>query len=118
MKRLLSLLAPTLFCLFLSAGPSYAQGGVRITFRVSFPFTAGTATMPAGAYTISQDENGHAIIAAENGGGSAILLTQVTGSINGRGHASVSFIERGGRYYLSTLQLTDGAVLRLIRNLR
>ena len=110
MKRSLYLLILALFCL-LAAAPSYSQSDLRVTFTVSFPFNAGAAAMPAGSYTISTDMNGHGLIYPTQGGRTAaILLTRVS-EFAAKGHPSVSFVERGGRYYLDTVNLLQGGVV-------
>ena len=111
MKRSFYLLMLAMVCL-LAAAPSYAQGDLRVTFTVAFPFTAGAAAMPAGSYMISTDMNGHGLIYPTQGGRSAaILLTRVSQFSPVKGRASVSFIERGGRYYLDTVNLLEGSVV-------
>jgi hypothetical protein len=115
MKRSYYLLMLALVCL-LTAAPSYAQRQVKVTFTVSFPFTAGATVMPAGAYAITEDNNGQAmIIPAAGGRGAVILLTHISGFGPARGRASVSFAERGGRYYLDTVNLIDGAVVSVAK---
>ena len=115
MKRSFYLLILTLICLA-AAAPSYAQTDLRVTFTVSFPFTAGAAAMPAGSYTISTDLNGHGLIYPTRGGRSAaILLTRVSQFSPAKGRASVSFAERGGRYYLDSVNLLEGGVVTVGR---
>ena len=111
MKRSFYLLMLALVCL-LAAAPSYAQSDLKVTFSVSFPFTAGAAPMPAGSYTLTTDVSGHGLIYPSQGGrGAAILLTRVSGFSPAKGHATVSFIQRGGRYYLDTVNLLDGGIV-------
>ncbi|MGA7240207.1 MAG: hypothetical protein WBY44_31275 [Bryobacteraceae bacterium] len=111
MKRLYSLLMLALVCL-LAAAPSYAQSHLKVKFSVSFPFIAGTATMPAGTYTITENVSGQALIyPAQGGHGAAILLTRASGFSPANGHATVSFLQRGGRYYLDTVNLLDGGIV-------
>jgi hypothetical protein len=113
MKRPYYLFMLALLCL-LAAGPSYAQSSLRVNFQVPFAFMAGTALMPAGAYVITEDESGHALIFPADGRhGAAILLTQISGASPNNGHASVSFKQRGGRYYLDTISLMDGTTVRI-----
>jgi hypothetical protein len=111
MKRLYSILILALVCL-LAAAPSYAQSELKVKFSVSFPFIAGTAAMPAGSYTITEDVSGHALIYPAKGGhGTFILLTRPSGFSPSNGHATVSFSQRGGRYYLNTVNLLDGRIV-------
>lgn len=118
MKRSFYLLMLALVCL-LAAAPSYAQSDQRVTFTVSFPFTAGAAQMPAGSYTISTDMNGHGLIYPTQGGRSAaILLTRVSRFSPANARASVSFVERGGRYYLDTVNLLEGGVVTVGKTTR
>ena len=113
MKRLFYLLMLALVSL-LAVAPAYAQSDLRVTFTVSFPFTAGAAAMPAGSYTISTDMNGHGLIYPTQGGRSAaILLTRVSQFSPVKARASVSFVERGGRYSLDTVNLLEGGVVNV-----
>jgi hypothetical protein len=113
MKRSFYLLMLALVCL-LAAAPGYAQSDLRVVFTVSFPFTAGAAAMPAGSYTISTVMNGHGLIYPTQGGPrAAMLLTRVSQFSAARGRASVSFAERGGRYYLETVNLLEGGVVNV-----
>jgi hypothetical protein len=116
MKRSYYLLTIALACLF--AAPSYAQT-VKVTFHVAFPFTAGGAEMPAGAYSISEDENGHALILSSQGGhAAAILLTRISGAGPIHSRASVSFVTRGGKYYLDSINLLDGQIVGINKLIR
>ena len=122
MKRSYYLLMIALACLL--AAPSYAQT-VKVTFHVAFAFVAGGAEMPAGAYSITEDENGHALILAAQGGlaaqgrhASAILLTRIAGVGPMHSRASVSFAERGGKYYLDTINLLDGQIVGINKLIR
>ena len=113
MKRLYFLVLLTLACLMATA-PASAQTDLRVTFHVDFPFIAGGASMPPGAYAITEDDNGHALIyPVERGRGAAILLTRMAGFGPARGGASVSFVRRGGRYYLDTINTLDGSIVHL-----
>jgi hypothetical protein len=114
MKRSYYLFMLALVCLLAAAAPSHAQSTLRVNFQVPFAFTAGAALMPAGAYTISEDESGHALILPAQGGrAAAILLTRISGFTPGNGRASVSFKQRAGRYYLDTLNLVDGTIVQV-----
>jgi hypothetical protein len=113
MKRSFYLLMLALACLLMAA-PTYAQTDMRVSFHASFPFNAGGMQMPAGDYVITADAGGHAYIFPEHSGRrAAILLTHLANLTEGRGRASVSFVERSGQYYLNTVNLTDGAVVGL-----
>jgi hypothetical protein len=101
----------------LAATPIYAQSETRITFTTLFGFIAGASQMPAGSYILMQDGFGHATIHPAQPGGksAAILLTRIAGGTPGNGRASVSFVQRGGRYILDSVSLIDGAVVRIGR---
>ena len=116
MKRSYCLIILALACL-LSAAPIYAQSEARVTFVAPFSFIAGASQMPAGSYIIMQDGYGHATIHPTQPGGksAAILLTRISGGAAGSSRASVSFVQRGGRYYLDSVNLIDGAVVRIGR---
>ena len=100
----------------LAAAPGYTQSETRVTFTAPFAFTAGAAQLPPGSYTISRDETGHALIFPATGGKSAaILLTRNSGVTASRGQASVTFTQRGERYYLDRVNLASGAVVTIGR---
>ena len=102
--------------LLLGASPGYTQSETRVTFTVPFSFTAGTAQLPAGSYNIVQDNTGHALIFPAQGRSSAaILLTRNSGVLAGKGQTSVTFTQRGERYYLDRVNLTSGAVVTIGR---
>ncbi|HEX3877902.1 MAG TPA: hypothetical protein VHW24_13005 [Bryobacteraceae bacterium] len=113
MKRSLYLVLLVFVCL-LAIAPIHAQSDVRVTFHTSFPFKAGMAEMPAGSYSIMQEESGRMLLHPAAGGrGSVILLARFGGSGRPSGHASVTFVQRSGRYYLETVNLLDGGIVRL-----
>src|SRR5262249_2026670 len=100
----------------LAAATSWATSDVRLRFHVSFPFMAGSAALPAGSYTITEDASGHAFIfPAQGGKRAAILLMRLANVPSGNGRASVSFVERGSKYYLDTVNLLDGAAMLVER---
>ena len=114
MKRSYCLIILALVSL-LVATPIYAQSETRISFTAPFSFIAGASQMPAGSYVLMQDGFGHATIhpAQPRGKSAAILLTRISGGATGNGRASVSFVQRGARYYLDSVSLIDGAVVRI-----
>jgi hypothetical protein len=113
MKRLYSLIA--LASLVTAAAlPSRAQSSERVTFQAPFAFSAGEATFPAGAYYLTRDENGRAfMISSESGPRSAILVLGGAAAVGKANQTSVTFIQRHGRYYLDSMSLVDGTLVRI-----
>lgn len=113
MKRVYFALLLILACM-LAVSPSFAQSGLKVTFHTNFAFSAGAAVLPAGSYSLTDLGNNTAILSAAEGGRSAVLvLTRVTGLTSAQRQASVSFVQRGGRYCLDTVNMVDGAVVRV-----
>lgn len=112
MKRVLCLFVALYFGL--TVAPSRAQSELKVTFHVNFAFAAGPAVLPAGSYSLTDMGNGTALLSGAPGGRNAVIvLTRMAGTMPVSGHASVSFTQRGGRYYLDTVNLRDGGVVRV-----
>lgn len=101
MKSQMLMLA-TLVALVLSAGSTFAQSSPS-TFTVPFDFVAGTTTMPAGEYHIS---NGPASGTLSFRGGDRHTIQVSAGNIetlNASAQTKLVFHRYGGRYFLSQL---------------
>ena len=110
MKRVYCVLLPMLACSLMG----FAQGDLKVTFHTSFAFSAGAAALPAGSYSLSDMGNGAAILNSTEGGRSAVIvLTRLGGIMQPASKASVSFVQRGGRYYLDSVNLRDGNLVRV-----
>jgi hypothetical protein len=91
--------------IFLSfAVPVTAQIINGVDFTTSFPFYAGNAKMPAGAYTITQpqgDDNTVLLIESKSGSHSAFLDNIPTQAANPHPQSDVTFKKYGTTDYLS-----------------
>jgi hypothetical protein len=111
MKRSLSILIAALAGL-MAIAPTFAQSGARVTFEASFPFVAGSVVMPAGSYSLIEEQNGHALLVPAQGGHSAtIVLTRISGLNNAATRSTVSFVMREGKYHLDTVNMLDGSIV-------
>lgn len=100
--------------LMLAAAPAAlrAESNLKVVFTAPFSFIAGSRTLPAGAYQVTESDN-------------HVLMIQAIGSLNvaavvvypvadGRPKTgSLNFVRRGGVYYLNTVQIGDGRTVRL-----
>jgi hypothetical protein len=90
---------------FLSFGmPAVAQIANGVDFTTSFPFCAGNAKMPAGAYTITQpadEDNTVFLIQSKDGSHVALLDIAPTQAANPHSKTDISFNKYGGTEYLS-----------------
>ena len=83
----------------------------RIEIDVPFAFQVGNVTMPAGSYEIYQPhETGAVIIRAMGGSGAVATIVAPLGEGAGT-HAS--FVHTGGKYFLSSVSLGDGRMVRI-----
>jgi hypothetical protein len=84
--------------------PVTAQIINGVDFTTSFPFYAGNAKMPAGAYTITQpqgDDNTVLLIESKSGSHSAFLDNIPTQAANPHPQSDVTFKKYGTTDYLS-----------------
>jgi hypothetical protein len=95
---------------FLSIGtPAIAQIANGVDFTTTFPFYAGNAKMPAGAYTITQppdEENTVLLIQGKDGSHSAFLDIAPTQAANPHPNSDVTFNKYGTTDYLSQVWVT------------
>jgi hypothetical protein len=91
--------------MFLSFGLSaVAQIANGVDFTTSFPFYAGNAKMPAGAYTITQpadEDNTVLLIQSKDGSHTAFLDIAPTQAANPHAQTDISFKKYGTTEYLS-----------------
>jgi hypothetical protein len=89
--------------------PAIAQIANGVDFTTSFPFYAGNAKMPAGAYTITQppdEENTVLLIQGKDGSHSAFLDIVPTQAANPHPNSDVTFNKYGTTDYLSQVWVT------------
>ena len=103
-------LAATAGLMFLAFGmPAVAQIANGVDFTTSFPFYAGNAKMPAGAYTITQpadEDNTVLLIQSKDGSHTAFLDIAPTQAANPHPNSDVTFNKYGTTDYLSQVWVT------------
>jgi hypothetical protein len=90
-----------------------AQVTDAIEFTTSFAFTAGSATLPAGTYTIRPDEDAPDILLLTGAQGSVFLPTDNAQAREVPSKTEVVFARYGGGYVLKNIWVagsTSGAV--------
>ena len=90
------------------AAAGYAQSARDLKVTVPFDFVAGSRTLPAGQYTVSQSNNWSAIVirsAAPAAG--AVMLTNRVESPGRQEIGKLVFHRYGDRYFLSEVWGTD-----------
>jgi len=90
----------------MSANAQIANG---VDFTTSFPFYAGNAKMPAGAYTITQpadEDNTVLLIQSKDGSHTAFLDIAPTQAANPHPNSDVTFNKYGTTDYLSQVWVT------------
>jgi len=104
MKNVFTLAVMTGLMLLSLTIPAMSQIVNGVDFTVSFPFYAGNAKMPAGAYTITQpqgDDNTLLLIQSQSGSHSAFLDIIPTDAANPHPQSGVTFNKYGTTDYLS-----------------
>jgi hypothetical protein len=89
--------------------PAVAQILNGVDFTTAFPFYAGNAKMPAGAYTITQpasEDNTVLLIESKDGSHSAFLDIAPTQAANPHPNSDVTFNKYGTTDYLSQVWVT------------
>lgn len=106
MKSPWKLMIVTGLLALLFAIPAVGQIMNVVTFQTSFPFYAGNAKMPAGAYRVTQPDGSNAsllLIETTSGSHSAYLDVAATTSENPHGQSDVTFNKYGTSEYLNML---------------
>jgi hypothetical protein len=89
-----------------------AEVMTRIRIDVPFAFEVGDVAMPAGSYEIYQPhETGAVIIRATSGSGAVATIVAPIGQGGG---SNASFVHTGGKYFLSSISLGDGRMVRIV----
>jgi len=83
-----------------------------VEFTTSFPFTAGSATVPAGSYTITPDEDNPALLLLAGGRTSVFFQTEEKDAQKAPSKTEVVFSRYGDKYVLKDIWVegsTNGA---------
>lgn len=94
------------FCasLAMAAGPSRG-----VIVQVPFSFIAGSTKLPAGQYSVMQDETQNLVYLVNHATGASVALlpeSNLTGSI--QTHPSVNFVKVGGNYVMKVVHTAEG----------
>ena len=108
-----SLLSAAAFAV--SAVAAFAQTQGKVSVKVPFEFTAGTATLPAGEYDFSEDQNGILHISSAQQHRAAMVLTNAEPSTFTTTAPSVRFDKEEGVYSLSEVNLANFMGRRVIK---
>jgi hypothetical protein len=109
MKNFCKLAVMSALTFLLFGMPAVAQIVNGVDFTTAFPFYAGNAKMPAGAYTITQpadEDNTVLLIESKDGSHSAFLDIAPTQAANPHPNSDVTFNKYGTTDYLSQVWVT------------
>ena len=91
----------------MSCLPAMAQ--VKVTFTTTFGFYAGGAKLPAGTYTIRQQQDDPNMFEIQNGAGThSVLLEARASSKSSKGNPEVVFNRYGTTEYLESVLTSTG----------
>ena len=91
----------------LSAIPAVAQIENRVTFQAPFAFYAGNAKLPAGSYTVTQQDDNAELLLIEdaNGSHSVFVEYEPSPSVNPASKTEVTFNKYGNADFLNRISL-------------
>ena len=101
--------------LALSAVPVFAQQSGRVSVKVPFDFTAGTAALPAGDYDFQEQPNGVVLISSAAQHKAIVVLTNPETGAREAAQASVKFDKTGDQYSLTEVDLMGEPARKLIK---
>jgi hypothetical protein len=104
-------LIQTAFAALALAAAGYAQSAQPLQVTVPFDFVAGSRTLTAGQYTVSQPVNTSAVaFRSARGAPGVVVITQRVESPGRRGIAKLVFHRYGDRYFLAEVWDTDRSI--------
>jgi len=100
----------------LTAGVAHAEPTTRQEVKVPFAFTVNGQEMPAGTYTVREDEDQpHALLIQGSSNKSAMyVLTAPLGGASAAQDTSLVFAKDGGRYRLTQVWDTEGEGVSIV----
>ena len=90
----------------LATAPAQAQSE-RLKSTIPFAFTAGKATMPAGAYSVSRPDGTQSLIQIQSGTGVVLVLSPWREAANGNRDTRLVFNRYGDQYFLRAVWFVD-----------
>jgi hypothetical protein len=113
-RQLFGVCAAFLLIVGIGAVTAAAQSATLVA-NIPFDFIIGTATLPAGEYTIDRAlRNDPSILAFRSYRASAVTLTQAEEPKTGKGAYKLVFHRCGDKYFLSQVWGSDGNVARTL----
>jgi hypothetical protein len=89
------------------AAAGYAQSAQELKVTVPFGFVAGSRTLPAGEYTVSQPANTSSVVIRSADGAGVSMITNQVESPGRRETAKLVFHRYGDHYFLAEVWDTD-----------
>jgi hypothetical protein len=109
----LSFLSAAFFALTATSG--FAQTSGRVTVKVPFEFTAGSATLPAGDYNFQGDPAGIVTISSQSTLKSVMVLTSSNTSVSETDEPRLKFEKVNGTYTLTEINITGEPGRRIVK---
>jgi hypothetical protein len=109
----LSFLSVAFFALTATSG--FAQSSGHVTVKVPFAFTAGSVTLPAGDYSIQEEQSGIVTISSLNSRQSVMLLTSTDSVADEIVAPRVKFDKVNGAYTLTEIEITGEPARRVVK---
>ena len=115
MKKQLISLAMSLA--LLASAAAYAQSSQLMKVNVPFDFSVGSASLPAGEYSVSSDDNAGGVITLQNQKAhkGALTLSQVCESRKAAPHSELIFHRYGDSYFLSEVWVSGRVIGQQVR---
>ena len=105
-----SLIVAGAFVVIIGVGTATAQIDSAVQFTTSFPFTAGTATLPAGSYTVTPDELDPTVLLIRGNRAKVFLTTTETTPRNLPSKTEVVFDRYKSGYVLKNILVAGSEV--------
>lgn len=107
-----TILSKCVWTLVLAASVSFATAAVagrRIRVNVPFPFVAGSARLPAGDYTVTQDDTQNVVFVTNLRTGAAVVVLPEANVIGvGNAQPSVNFVKTNNEYFMKVVHTAGG----------
>lgn len=109
----LSFLSAAFFTL--TATSAFAQPAGRVSVKVPFEFTVGSVALPAGDYTLQEDQAGIVTIASRNTLKSVMVLTSADAAATGADQPRLHFDRVNGVYNLTQIEIVGEPSRRVVK---
>lgn len=118
MKKQLISLAMSLA--LLTGAAAYAQSSQIMKVDVPFDFTVGNASLPAGVYSVSSDNNAGGVLTLQNAKAKkgVFILSMANESTKPAAHSELVFHRYGDSYFLSDVWVSGNTIGQHVRTSR